>query len=149
MPVIRPPHSAEQGVLHALWERSVRATHDFLSEEDVEFFSPMVRELLASDMEFWVVAEDGSNAPLGFMGLDRAGNGWKLEALFIDPAARRKGLGLLLVRHARLLKGTLILDVNEQNPGALAFYRRLGFAETGRSPLDGAGRPFPLIHMRD
>jgi putative acetyltransferase len=41
----------------------------------------------------------------------------------------------------------LRVDVNEGNPGALAFYRRLGFTQTGRSPLDGAGRPYPLLHL--
>lgn len=147
--VIRPLHTAEQKTLHALWERSVRATHGFLAEEDIVFYSPLVREALASGMEFWVAADGETNEPLGFAGLDRnsLGNAWKLEALFVDPVASRKGVGSLLIRHARLLKGALTLDVNEQNPGALAFYRRVGCIETGRSPLDGSGRPFPLIHM--
>lgn len=150
MMLIRPPHTIEKETLHALWERSVRATHDFLTEEDIRFYSLMVREALTSEMELWLAANGKKNEPLGFAGLvrDSSGNGWKLEALFVDPATSRKGVGTLLVRHARLLKGALTLDVNEQNPGALAFYRRVGFTETGRSRVDGAGRPFPLIHMR-
>ena len=150
MPIIRPPHSDERGILLDVWERSVRATHHFLSAGDIEFFRPMVRELLASPMEFWTACRENANTPLGFMGLDKDGDDpvWKLEALFIDPDESRRGTGSLLVRHARILKGPLILDVNEQNPGALAFYQHLGFIKTGRSPLDGAGRPFPLIHMR-
>ncbi len=40
------------------------------------------------------------------------------------------------------------LDVNEQNEGAVRFYAARGFAEVGRSPLDGEGRPFPLLHLR-
>lgn len=150
MMVIRPAHTIEQETLHALWERSVRATHDFLTEKDILYYSPIVRAALASGMEFWVAADGEKNEPLGFAGLDgnSPGNGWKLEALFVDPAASRKGVGALLVRHARLLKGILTLDVNEQNPGAFAFYRRVGFVETGRSPVDGSGRLFPLIHMR-
>ncbi len=151
MPVIRPPHSDERGILLTIWERSVHATHGFLSAGDVDFYRPMVKELLGSPMEFWTACHEGSNTPLGFMGLDRDGDDafpWKLEALFIDPDQSRRGAGSLLVRHAGILKGKLHLDVNEQNPGALAFYRRLGFVRTGRSPLDGAGRPFPLIHMK-
>ncbi|MEQ9247207.1 MAG: GNAT family N-acetyltransferase, partial [Nitratireductor sp.] len=27
------------------------------------------------------------------------------------------------------------------------FYRKMGFAVTGRSPRDGDGRPYPLLHM--
>lgn len=146
MPVIRKPKTSDREGLLAVWLRSVRATHDFLTEEDIAFFHPMVRELLASEFELWAVYDD--DAPVGFMALDAGENPVKLEALFIDPAHSRQGLGTLLVRHAAALKGALALDVNEQNPGALAFYRRMGFVVTGRSPVDGAGKPFPLIHMK-
>jgi putative acetyltransferase len=37
--------------------------------------------------------------------------------------------------------------VNEQNPAAVGFYEALGFTVRGRSPVDGEGRPFPLLHM--
>lgn len=38
--------------------------------------------------------------------------------------------------------------MNEQNPQASGFYRHYGFVITGRSPLDGQGNPFPLLHMK-
>jgi putative acetyltransferase len=44
--------------------------------------------------------------------------------------------------------GDLTVDVNEQNPAAVGFYEAVGFVVVGRSPLDDAGRPFPLLHMR-
>ncbi len=150
MPLVRPPHANERDALLALWERAVRATHHFLAEKDIAFYRPMVREFLASPMELWIAAKSGANTPLGFMGLDVASGTtlqWKVEALFVDPAHSRQGIGTLLLRHARLLKGRLRLDVNEQNEGARLFYSRLGFLEAGRSPCDGAGKPFPLIHM--
>ena len=34
-----------------------------------------------------------------------------------------------------------------QNPQAQAFYERFGFRVVGRSPLDGQGNPYPLLHM--
>ena len=40
------------------------------------------------------------------------------------------------------------VDVNEQNPQGVAFYRHMGFEQVGRSELDGQGNPFPLLHMR-
>ncbi len=40
------------------------------------------------------------------------------------------------------------VDVNEQNTQALDFYLRRGFHVVGRSPLDGQGRPYPLLHLR-
>jgi len=42
----------------------------------------------------------------------------------------------------------LTLDVNEQNTQALGFYLHQGFEIVGRSPKDGLGQPYPLLHMR-
>lgn len=147
MTEIRRPLPDERETLLGIWLRSVRATHAFLTEDDIAFYRPLVRDALASDLELWA-AYPGGRIPAGFMALDDGSSPVKIEALFIDPAHARRGLGTLLVRRALAFKGPLILDVNEQNPGALAFYLRLGFIQTGRSPLDGAGKPFPLIHMR-
>jgi putative acetyltransferase len=44
--------------------------------------------------------------------------------------------------------GATTVDVNEQNVGAVAFYRRIGFEVEGRSEVDSTGKPFPLLHMR-
>ncbi|HEY4145068.1 GNAT family N-acetyltransferase, partial [Pinirhizobacter sp.] len=83
---------------------------------------------------------------LGFVSL----NGRKVEALFVDPSHMGKGAGRHLLQHARALKGSpLILDVNEQNPTALAFYQKQGFSVTGRSPVDGMGLAFPLLHLAE
>ena len=38
------PAAHELDALTDLWERSVRATHDFLAPEDIPFFRRMVRE---------------------------------------------------------------------------------------------------------
>ena len=94
-------------------------------------------------LELWVLEDNGE--PAGFMGL----SGAKLEALFLAPEHAGKGGGRLLVEHARRLKGPLTTDVNEQNPQALQFYQAMGFHVIGRSPVDDAGRPFPLLHMRE
>ena len=40
------------------------------------------------------------------------------------------------------------MDVNEQNPQGVAFYRHMGFEQVGRSALDGQVNPFPLLHMK-
>ena len=151
MTIIRPPCRGEHDVLLGLWERSVRATHGFLGETDIAFYKPVVWEALRSSMELWLACDAVSSSPVGFMGLAAfpfPDTGAKIEALFIDPAQSRQGAGTRLVCHARILKGVLTLDVNEQNPDALAFYERLGFSIIGRSPHDSAGRPFPLVHMR-
>lgn len=82
--------------------------------------------------------------PIGFIGLV----GTKIEMLFVDPYYHGKGTGSRLIKHAEKRHGSnLQVDVNEQNEGAHGFYSRYGFVQTGRSELDGSGRPFPLIHL--
>jgi putative acetyltransferase len=135
----------EHSALLALWERSVRATHTFLTEADIAFYRPLTAEILAGDaLDFWVLADE-SNQPIAFMGL--AGNA--IEALFVEPAHRGRGCGRRLVRHAEeLCTGALTVDVNEENVAARGFYEALGFNVVDRSPVDGLGRPHPLLHMR-
>ena len=70
-----------------------------------------------------------------------------LEMLFLAPEARGRGIGRLLVAHAISRQGATRVDVNEQNGQALGFYQRMGFVVTGRSLLDGQGKPYPLLHM--
>ena len=67
--------------------------------------------------------------------------------LFITPEARGTGVGSLLVAQAVEWQGATKVDVNEQNDQALGFYKRIGFSVVGRSPLDGQGKPYPLLHM--
>jgi putative acetyltransferase len=141
--IIREGRTADRDALVAIWLRSVRATHAFLTEEDIQKLSPLVREQVLPALEIWVLVRD--DEPIGFAGLDGA----RLEALFLDPAHFRSGGGRLLVEHARRLKGKLAVDVNEQQPEALRFYEALGFRVVGRSPVDSAGRPFPLVHLED
>jgi putative acetyltransferase len=125
-----------------IWLRSVRATHTFLTEEDIQSFLPLVRQGLP-ELELWVLCSE-DNAPLGFMGM----SGSKIEALFVEPKMFRRGGGRLLVKNAQHIRGELTVDVNEQYPATCRFYEACGFVATERSKLDSTGRPFPLIHMR-
>mgnify|MGYP001088966307 CR=1 FL=1 len=141
---IRRATAADRDVLHDIWLRSVRATHGFVAEDDIQAFIPLVWEYLArAETEFWVLCAD-SGAAMGFMGLD----GFKLESLFLAPEHFRGGGGRRLVRHAQEGRDELTLDVNEQNEGARRFYEACGFVVEGRSEVDATGRPYPLLHMR-
>jgi len=142
--VIRAGTPADFEALLDVWLRSVRATHTFLTEDDIQAMLPQVRDAALPALELWVAC-DGAGRPIGFAGLCDA----KLEALFLAPECRRQGIGRALIEHARLLKGPLTVDVNEQNPEAVAFYAACGFRLIGRSETDGDGRPFPLLHMSE
>ena len=142
---IRPLWQSEHPALLALWERSVRATHTFLTEADIVFYRPLVADIFAGDtLELWVLTDE-ANVPIGFLGLA----GSAIEALFLEPAHLGRGGGRRLIAHAQELRGgALTVDVNEQNAAARGFYEALGFDVVARSPLDETGRPYPILHMR-
>ena len=142
---VRRARVEDRGQLLELWERSVRATHHFLSESDIATLRPLVAEELAAEAVDWWVLLSPAGAHMGFLGC--AGD--TIEALFIDAAHQRQGGGKFLVAHAqRLSAGSLSVDVNEQNEDAVRFYQALGFVVTRRSPTDAGGRPFPILHMK-
>lgn len=140
---IRPGGAADIPAVVEIWRRSVTVTHHFLSALDIIMLEPEVRSGMGA-VELWIARE--GDKPVGFMAM----NGDMIEALFIDPDHAGKGLGSRFIRHARELRGRevpLRVDVNEDNPNAAAFYRAKGFVQVGRSDTDGAGRPWPLLHL--
>ncbi|MFF2481115.1 acetyltransferase [Paenibacillus sp. NPDC058071] len=140
---IMPYSPAEHDRLVEIWEKAVRATHHFLSEEDIVFYRQIVRDEALRAVEVWVEWNE-QGLPVGFIGLADT----KIEMLFVDPLYRGMGIGSRLIRHAEQLKGNgLQVDVNEQNEEAAIFYKRYGFVQIGRSELDESGKPFPILHL--
>ena len=131
----RPPQLVQQ--LVEVWQRSVQATHLFLSVPEIAAIRTYVPQALCG-VEHLIVAQDESGTPIGFMSVQ--------ENRLLDPEARGQGLG------ARLLclgmEQYSELTVNEQNPAAAGFYRHMGFAVYRRSELDEQGGPYPILYMR-
>ena len=136
----RAPELVER--LVGVWERSVRATHTFLSEAEIAEIKPFIPQAIAGVETLVVAARE--DEPLGFMGVQDG----RLEMLFLDPAARGRGLGRRLLAHGIECLGVIELTVNEQNPQAVGFYEHLGFKTYRRTELDEEGRPYPLLYMR-
>jgi putative acetyltransferase len=126
-----------------VWEASVRATHDFITEDNIQFFKPLVRNEALPSLELRCVRDD-NHAPIGFIGISEG----KVEMLFIHPDYFAKGLGKRLLEYAIDYMNATELDVNEQNPNALAFYKKMSFVVVGRSELDSTGKSFPTLHMK-
>ena len=139
---VRQNRPDENQRILSIWRASVAATHEFLSPEDREEIDSEAQAYLLS-APLWV-AVDPQDQPVAFMGLGSE----HLEALFVHPQHRGKGVGRTLVSYAATLYRVLDTEVNAQNEQALGFYRHLGFTETGYSPTDGQGRSYPLIRMR-
>ncbi len=134
---------SDQQQLLDIWESSVRATHDFLAEEDLIQLKPLIFEQYFNAVDLTCV-KNNQGKILGFCGVHDG----HIEMLFIAPEARGSGAGRLLVSHAIQQQGATAVDVNEQNEQARGFYEHIGFVVTGRSPLDGQGKPYPLLHMQ-
>ena len=141
--MIRTSTPADIEDLFAIWEAAVLATHDFLTPDDFREIAKIVGQQYLPATGFWVAVDEGGR-PVGFMGMTAS----HIDALFVDPQHHGQGTGRALVEHVAALHGALSVDVNEQNDGAVAFYEKLGFTPTGRSPTDEAGRPYPILHLR-
>lgn len=125
-----------------VWEASVRATHHFVTESDIEIFRPLVYDELPHTELACVRDADGML--IGFIGIAEG----KIEMLFVHPDYRGHGIGRTLINYALNERGATSVDVNEQNDQAVGFYLWMGFEVVGRSELDGNGKPYPLLHMR-
>ena len=127
--------------LTCLWENSVRASHHFLTEVDIANLKPYVKEALQA-IDTLLIAREGQEYA-AFCGIQDG----KIEMLFAAPEFFGKGIGRQLVGIAVKDYGATLVDVNEQNPEAFAFYRHMGFTVTGRDEKDGLGLPFPILHL--
>ena len=132
-------------IMHLLevWDNSVRATHLFLSDSEIQSIKKYVPQAL-NEVLHLLIAEDESGRPVAFMGVE-AGS---LEMLFIAPEERGKGLGKRLIQYGIKNYSVEKLTVNEQNPQAKGFYEHMGFQVYKRTDLDEQGNPYPLLYMR-
>lgn len=124
-------------------EDSVRATHLFLSDEEINQIKEYVPQAL-SGVEHLMIAENESRKVIAFMGTKNN----RLEMLFLSPAERGKGIGRKLVQYGIHNYGVREVTVNEQNPQAVGFYEHLGFETYKRTELDEEGNPYPLLYMK-
>lgn len=126
-----------------IWEKSVRATHHFLSDEHIKMIKEYVPQALEG-VEHLIVASNEVGEVTAFMGVENN----RLEMLFISPEERGKGIGRQLMQYGISNYGIQELTVNEQNPQAIGFYEHMGFVTYKRTELDEEGNPYPLLYMK-
>lgn len=125
-----------------IWEQSVKATHLFLSRQEIASIREYVPKALR-EVPHLMIAKKQRGVPVGFLGLQ----GHTLEMLFLLPEERGKGLGKQLLQDAMQTYGVRFLTVNEQNPSAKGFYEHMGFRVYRRNSHDQQGNPYPLFYM--
>ena len=126
-----------------VWESSVRATHHFLNERDIQAYKSLINNNYLNQLQLFGVQSDDLQL-LGFIGISNQ----QIRLLFISPAKRGMGVGYALVNYVYQHFGIKEVDVNEQNTQAYDFYKYLGFVVTERSAVDSIGKPFPVLSMQ-
>lgn len=133
-------NEADYEILAGIWERSVMATHSFLRVEDFNEIKMALIPEYFPNVNLYAISDNGVYA--GFIGMSPD----SIEMLFIDSDRRGQGYGSALVEFAKQ-KGATKVDVNEQNPLALNFYKAKGFCIISRDETDDVSRPYPILHL--
>ena len=126
-----------------VWESSVKATHLFLSDDEIKYIKQYVPRAIL-EIPILVVAKNEAGNPIGFMGISDK----SLEMLFIEDKSRGFGIGKMLLNYGMENYSVNNLTVNEQNPLAQGFYEHMGFRVYKRTELDEQGNAYPLLYMK-
>lgn len=126
-----------------VWESSIKATHLFLSDDEINNIKQYVPQAL-NGVPVLVIVENEYGNPIGFMGIADQ----MLEMLFISNESRGQGIGKQLLQYGIENYSVNELAVNEQNPLAKGFYEHMGFEVYKRTELDEQGNPYPLLYMK-
>ena len=124
------------GCLLLIWESSVAATHDFLSNQDIILLRPHVLEGLRKVPVLLAALEDDN--PVAFLGMHDD----MVDMLFVAASHRGRGLGGELLYEA-LRRGARRVDVNEQNAQGLGFYLHADLRSRDAAPPTPSAFPFP------
>lgn len=140
--MIQKAEKEDYSRLSIIWESAVKATHDFLKEEDFLFYQSRITTYF--DFVELYLFRDENGIVKGFVGVSDD----KVEMLFVANEYRSRGIGKKLLNFAvESLKCTKV-DVNAQNTQAVVFYENFGFVETEYSELDSEGKCYPVIGMQ-
>jgi Acetyltransferases len=126
--------------LMLVWESAVKATHDFLKQEDFDFYKRMIPGFFAH-VDLYTLHTDKDI--VAFMGISKD----NLEMLFVSDQQRGLGYGKQLLEYAINILHIKRVDVNEQNKQAIGFYEKFGFKTVGCSKKDSMGKDYPILHM--
>ena len=136
---IKPYEEKYREQMIFVWEKSVRATHHFVTSDEVERLKVLVKEIdFTSYSVHCLISEDKM---LGFLG----GQDKVIESLFLDPDYIGQKFGTKLMDFAlNTLKANKV-NVNEQNTDAIKFYTKFGFKTYERTEKDSHG--YPILKM--
>ena len=124
-----------------IWKAASLAGHPFLSPDDIASDEALVRETYIPMAQITVALH--ARYVVGFIAMI----GDFIGALFVSPDHHRLGIGRALVGFEAKRRAAMSVEVYEDNAKARAFYKALGFAQTGRRDRDDRGRAHVLVQM--
>lgn len=139
---ILPLGEADFPEIVEVWEASVGATHGFVSAEYLARLKGELASKYLPGLRLFGIRAVGGRLAV-FCGVSPG----KVEMLFAHPDFFGRGFGRAALLHAINGLGASRVDVNEENPKALAFYAGFGFECVCREETDGEGRPHPILHL--
>ncbi|HEU5164380.1 MAG TPA: GNAT family N-acetyltransferase [Chitinophagaceae bacterium] len=137
---IKPYEEKYREQMISVWEKSVRATHLFVSSEEVDRLKELVKRVDFNSYSVYCLTS-GSKV-LGFLGVEND----VIETLFLDPEYIGQKLGTKLMNFALDELNADKVNVNEQNTDAVNFYSKFGFVTYERIEKDSEG--YPLLKMK-
>ncbi len=134
MPIVRSATAADIPIMMEVEKDAASAAH--WSAKQYKALFEEGKSGQPSRLSF--VVED-QTAILGFLVAYRIAGEWEIENLVIREAARRRGLGSLLIEKVlETARGdsanAVFLEVRESNLAARSLYKQLAFVENGRRP---------------
>ncbi len=142
---LRPPNPDEGPALTELCLRS-KASHGY----DDAFIEACRRELTVDPCRRGIVVAEFDGARGGIAEISVNGPAAELEKIFVDPTLHGTGIGRALFRWAEAeaaARGAEKLAF-DADPGAVAFYERMGAVVVGTSPSGSIpGRMLPRLEL--
>ena len=118
--MIRELRKADINSVAEIWLDTNRKAHAFIPASYWESNFASVKEMLPQAEVYVYENDKGIQA---FLGL----SGEYIEGIFVSEEAQSRGIGKLLLNHAKGRKSALRLNVYQKNVRAIRFYRREGF----------------------
>lgn len=118
-----------------IWLKASVQAHDFIPSSFWEGMLPAMRDTYLPAARTWVALDNGN--PQGFVSLVED----NLAALFVRPDQQGKGIGRLLMSHAKAQGKRLQLTVYKENVSAYGFYLAQGFSVLNEQCDPHTGHP--------
>ena len=118
---IRQANTSDFSGLTEIWFNASVKAHDFIPEIYWENNKVQMQNTYLPMSEVYL-AEDTTNI-YGFIALVKN----TIAAIFVSPELQGKGIGKLLINHAKGIRNNLELNVYQQNTNSVRFYKSVGF----------------------